>query len=92
VKDGETDITAQCDITYKNNTNVGTATVTITAKASSTLYSGETTTTFSIIEPVVPGDANGDKVVNVVDIVKMVNDKASQDDIDAAVKIILGNK
>ena len=89
VKDGETDITDQCDIAYKNNTDVGTATVTITAKAASTLYSGETTTTFEIV---LMGDANGDKKVNVADIVKMVNDHASQDDIDAAVKIILGNK
>ena len=51
VKDGETDITDQCDITYSDNTNVGTATVTITAKASSTAYTGETTTTFIIVRP-----------------------------------------
>ena len=48
VKDGTTDITSQCDIAYSNNTNVGTATVTITAKATSAAYSGETTTTFGI--------------------------------------------
>ena len=35
------------------------------------------------------GDANGDKVVNVADIVKLLNDKASQSDIDAVVKIIM---
>ena len=34
-------------------------------------------------------DANGDKVVNVADIVKLLNDKASQSDIDAVVKIIM---
>ena len=92
VKDGETDITAQCDITYQNNTNVGTATVTIKAKAASTAYSSETSTTFEITEPPVPGDANGDKVVNAADIVKLVKDGASQSDIDAVVKIIMKNK
>ena len=51
VKDGETDITDQCDITYSDNTNVGTATVTITAKASSTAYAGETTRIFYIVRP-----------------------------------------
>ena len=49
VKDGETDITGQCDITYSDNTAVGTATVTITAKATSTAYAGETTLTFDIL-------------------------------------------
>ncbi len=49
VKDGETDITGQCDITYTDNTAVGTATVTITAKAASNAYAGETTTTFDIL-------------------------------------------
>ena len=34
-------------------------------------------------------DANGDKVVNVADIVKLLNDKAPQSDIDAVVKIIM---
>ena len=89
VKDGETDITAQCDITYQNNTNVGTATVTIKAKAASTAYSSETSTTFEITEPPVLGDANGDNEVNVADIVKLVTDGASQSDIDAVVKIIM---
>lgn len=36
------------------------------------------------------GDANGDNVVNVADIVKLVKDKAPQADIDAVVKIIMG--
>lgn len=48
VKDGETVITDQCDITFSNNTDVGTATVTITAKAESTGYAGSTTATFTI--------------------------------------------
>ena len=72
VKDGSTDITSQCDIKYKNNTEPGTATVTITAKSSSSLYSGETTATFSIIYK---GDANGDKKVDAADLVEMVNAK-----------------
>ena len=40
----------------------------------------------------VPGDANDDKVVNVADIVKLVNDNAPQSDIDEVVKIIMQNK
>ena len=48
VKDGETDITDQYDFTYSDNTNAGTATVTITAKASSEIYGGEATKTFKI--------------------------------------------
>jgi hypothetical protein len=63
--------------------------VTITAKAASTLYSGETTTTFDIFHK---SDANRDKKVNVADIVRLVNDNASQSDIDAVVKIIMGQK
>ena len=47
VKDGETDITDQCNIVYTNNTNVGTATATITAKAEGS-YSGTVTKTFTI--------------------------------------------
>ncbi len=35
------------------------------------------------------GDANGDNVVNVADIVKLLNDKAPQSNIDAVVKIIM---
>ena len=49
VKDGETDITDQCLFTYTNNVNAGTATVTISAKSESTDYSGQTSTTFSIL-------------------------------------------
>ena len=49
VLDGETDITDQCDITFSNNTNVGMATVTITAKAESAGYSGSTTAKFDIV-------------------------------------------
>ena len=48
IKDGETDITNQCDITFSNNTNVGTATVTITAKDESNYY-GSISTTFNIV-------------------------------------------
>ena len=48
VKDGETDITDQCDFAYSDNINVGTATVTITAKTTSTNYTGKTTKTFTI--------------------------------------------
>ena len=36
-------------------------------------------------------DANGDKVVNVADIVKLVKDGAPQSDIDAVLKIIMKN-
>jgi hypothetical protein len=49
VTDGETDITDQCDFAYSNNTNVGTATVTVTGKATSTNYTGKTTKTFIIV-------------------------------------------
>ena len=38
------------------------------------------------------GDANGDKEVNVADIVRLVKDKAPKADIDAVVKIIMGQK
>lgn len=40
----------------------------------------------------VPGDINGDKVVNVADIVKAINDGKSQDDIDEVVKIIISSR
>ena len=49
VKDGMTDITGQCDFAFTDNTAVGTATVTITAKATSTAYAGEIATTFTIV-------------------------------------------
>ena len=86
VKDGTTDITDQCDITYTNNTNVGTATVTIKAKASSTAYAGETEASFKIT---LTGDINGDKVVNVADIVKAINDGKSQEEIKKIENIIM---
>jgi hypothetical protein len=63
--------------------------VTITAKAASTLYSGETTTTFDIFHK---SDTNRDKKVNAADIVRLVKDKAPKADIDAVVKIIMGQK
>ena len=50
VMDGETDISKEMDIAYSDNTSVGEATVTITAKATSTIYSGSTTTTFNIVK------------------------------------------
>ena len=56
VKDGETDITAECDITFSNNTNTGEATVTITSKAESTGYTGSTTATFQIVPKPVTSD------------------------------------
>jgi endo-1,4-beta-D-glucanase Y len=86
VKDGETVIPAsEYAVSYSNNTAVGTATVTITDKDGGN-YTINGSTTFKIV---VKGDANGDKVVNVADIVRLVNDKAPQADIDAVVKIIL---
>ena len=48
VKDGETDITDQCDFAFTGNTNAGSATATITAKSDSTGYVGSTTKTFTI--------------------------------------------
>ena len=47
VKDGETVITDECDISYASNTNVGEALVTITAKETGS-YSGTILTTFKI--------------------------------------------
>ena len=47
VKDGETDITDLCDITYSDNTDAGQATITITAKDGSD-YAGSTTVHFLI--------------------------------------------
>ena len=49
VKDGTTVITDQCDFAFTDNTAVGTATVTITAKTASNGYAGETTMTFDIL-------------------------------------------
>jgi uncharacterized repeat protein (TIGR02543 family) len=167
VKDGETDITNLCNVSYDNNTNAGTATVTISLKTASEIYGGEATKTFKINpktvstptitlsateyvydgqakEPavssvkvgdtVIPAseytvayenntnagtatvkivdkdggnytvsgsatfdifhksDTNRDKKVNVADIVRLVKDKAPKSDIDAVVKIIMGQK
>ena len=50
VLDGTTDVTNHFDFTYSNNDDVGTATVTISAKSTSTLYKGFTTRTFTIID------------------------------------------
>ena len=50
-------------------------------------YNVSGTATFDII---LKGDANGDGVVNVADVVMMVNDGKSQADIDETVKIIMG--
>ena len=63
--------------------------MTITDKSGGN-YTVSGTTTFSITEAPVPGDANGDKVVNVADIVRLVNDHAPQTKIDEVVKIIFG--
>ena len=51
VKDGETELSSETDygVSYSNNTNVGTATVTITFKGN---YSGTATVTFEIVEHV----------------------------------------
>ena len=54
VKDGETDVTSDFDVTYSNNKNAGEATadnaptVTVTAKATSTSFTGSATKTFTI--------------------------------------------
>ena len=47
-------------------------------------------TTSSLSGKVTEGDANGDDKVNVVDIVHLVNAKASQSEIDKVVKILMG--
>jgi len=87
VKDGSVTIPAtEYTVGYSNNTNAGTATVTITDKDGGN-YTVSGSTTFEIV---LKGDANGDKVVNVADIVKLVKDKAPQVDIDAVMKIIMG--
>ena len=51
VKDGETTLVLGKDytVTYSNNINAGTATVTITAVATSEKYAGETTKKFTIL-------------------------------------------
>ena len=78
VKDGTTVIPAtEYTVSYSNNKAVGTATVTVTDKEGGN-YIVSGTTTFKIV---VKGDANGDKVVNVADLVEMIdakNGKASE--------------
>ena len=44
---------------------------------------------FTLKTIAIKGDANGDKEVNVADIVKLVNDKAPQSEIDEVVDIIM---
>ena len=53
VKDGDTAINDECDITYTNNKNAGTATVTINGKAASNDYAGTITRTFKIMQKVI---------------------------------------
>ena len=48
VMDGENDVTSHFDISYDDNVNVGTATITFTAKAESNDYVGEAVKTFTI--------------------------------------------
>ena len=69
VKVGSTTLTPGTDYTvsYKDNTNVGTATVTITGKGN---YKDSALKTFTITANSgrVPGDANGDGKVNINDV------------------------
>lgn len=75
VKDGETVIPAsEYTIGYSNNTNVGTATVTITDKDGGN-YTVSGSATFEIG---LKGDANGDNKVDAADIVEMVNETKGQ--------------
>jgi hypothetical protein len=87
VKDGTTVIPAgEYTVGYKNNTAAGTATVTITDKDGGN-YAVSGSTTFDIFHK---SDANRDKKINAADIVRLVKDKAPQSDIDAVIKIIMG--
>ena len=66
-------LTANTDYTvaYSNNTNAGTATITITAKGN---YTGTVTKTFTITAGTVtriPGDATGDGKVNIADVIRI---------------------
>ena len=75
VKDGETVIPAsEYTVGYSNNTNVGTATVTITDKDGGN-YTVSGSATFEIG---LKGDANGDNKVDAADIVEMVNETKGQ--------------
>ena len=69
VKVGSTTLTAGTDYTvsYKDNTNAGTATVTITGKGN---YKDSALKTFTITANSgrVPGDANGDGIININDV------------------------
>ena len=49
VMDGSTNINSEVNINYSNNINVGEATVTISAKSTSTNYSGLISKTFNIV-------------------------------------------
>ena len=49
VMDGEKNITSETNITYSNNTAIGKATVTISAKSTSANYSGSISKTFKIV-------------------------------------------
>ena len=51
VLDGATNINSELNIAYSDNIEIGEATVTITAKNTSTKYTGSTSTTFNIVAP-----------------------------------------
>ena len=72
VKDGDTVISSdEYTVGYEDNTEIGTATVTITDNpGGACIVSGSTT-----FEIALKGDANGDKKVDAADIVEMVNAK-----------------
>ena len=87
VKDGTTDIPAsEYTVSYKNNTAVGAATVTITDNTGGN-YTVSGSTTFTIV---LKGDANGDGKVDVADIVKAINDGKPQTEINEIKNIIMG--
>lgn len=50
-----TDVSSHFDVTYDNNTEIGTATVTITAKDSSEMFAGSKTITFKIVGKSIAG-------------------------------------
>ena len=68
---GNTIPASEYDVSYSNNINAGTATVTVTAKSTSAGYTGSNKTTFTItaaqtdpVDDVVKGDINGDGKVD----------------------------
>ena len=63
VNDGTTDITGEFNVTYSNNKNAGEATVTVTAKTTSTSYTGSVSKTFTIKPMPVTITAGGDTKV-----------------------------